>query len=205
MVRQEAKAATRRAVREAAEQAFAERGYDRTSIADIARAAGVATGTFYVHFPSKEALLDELLGAFNAELAERVGQALGKKGTEHARVLAAAEAVLGACEAHRAFVSAYLERSRVGLEASALRDGINPPAYGLVRAAVASLGVGGEALELATHGLLALWLRVALQHVFRGAQPRAATAGVLADMTVGAVRALTPRRPRGRPTPEPKP
>jgi AcrR family transcriptional regulator len=44
---------------------FAEKGYERTSIDDIARRAGLALGTFYQHFRSKRQLLlvlmDELL------------------------------------------------------------------------------------------------------------------------------------------------
>ncbi len=40
---------------DAAERLFVERGYDATRPQDIARAAGVANGTFYLHFPGKEA------------------------------------------------------------------------------------------------------------------------------------------------------
>ncbi|MGW1676116.1 TetR/AcrR family transcriptional regulator [Saccharopolyspora sp. NPDC002376] len=38
-----------------------EKGYQRTSIAEIARRAGVGKGAVYLDFPSKEALLDALL------------------------------------------------------------------------------------------------------------------------------------------------
>ena len=40
---------------DAAARLFVERGYDGTRPQDIARAAGVANGTFYLHFQSKEA------------------------------------------------------------------------------------------------------------------------------------------------------
>lgn len=39
---------------DAAERLFAEKGYADTTVADIADAAGVAKGTFYLYFPSKE-------------------------------------------------------------------------------------------------------------------------------------------------------
>ncbi len=40
---------------------WAEQGYDTTSVAEIAREAGVAKGTFYVYFESKQSLLLDVL------------------------------------------------------------------------------------------------------------------------------------------------
>jgi AcrR family transcriptional regulator len=45
------------AILEAAQQAFAERGYDGASVEEIADAADVAIGSVYNHFGSKEGLL----------------------------------------------------------------------------------------------------------------------------------------------------
>jgi len=39
---------------------WAERGFDQTSVAAIAEEAGIAKGTFYLYFESKEALLEEV-------------------------------------------------------------------------------------------------------------------------------------------------
>jgi AcrR family transcriptional regulator len=39
---------------DAAERLFSEKGYAETTVLDIAEAAGVAKGTFYLYFPSKE-------------------------------------------------------------------------------------------------------------------------------------------------------
>lgn len=39
---------------DAAERLFAEKGFAETTVADISEAAGVAKGTFYLYFPSKE-------------------------------------------------------------------------------------------------------------------------------------------------------
>ena len=44
-----------------AENLFIEKGVDRTSVNDIIRAVGVAKGTFYWYFKSKEELLDALV------------------------------------------------------------------------------------------------------------------------------------------------
>jgi len=40
---------------------FAERGFHETKIADIAAAADVGVGTFYLHFETKDALFDALV------------------------------------------------------------------------------------------------------------------------------------------------
>ena len=50
---------TRRRLLEAAEQVFAERGYHDASIVKIAEAAGVASGTFYIYFKTKQEIFDE--------------------------------------------------------------------------------------------------------------------------------------------------
>ncbi|MCX6084855.1 MAG: TetR/AcrR family transcriptional regulator [Caldiserica bacterium] len=52
----------------AAEQSFAEHGYDVTSVDSICRAAGVSKGAFYHHFPSKGSVFVALLNAWLAEL-----------------------------------------------------------------------------------------------------------------------------------------
>ena len=46
---------------EAAWRLFGERGYDETTVAEIAEAADVAKGTFFNHFPTKESLAEALL------------------------------------------------------------------------------------------------------------------------------------------------
>ena len=54
-------ARTRRRLLDAAEQVFAELGYHEASIVKITEAAGVAQGTFYLYFDSKQAIFDELV------------------------------------------------------------------------------------------------------------------------------------------------
>jgi AcrR family transcriptional regulator len=54
-------AQTRDRLLRAAADAFSERGYDGTRVADIAAAAGVSNGALYAHFASKAELLVEAL------------------------------------------------------------------------------------------------------------------------------------------------
>lgn len=47
-----------------AEQLFAENGYDRTSPSDIIRKAGIAQGTFYYYFKSRDDLIQALIARY---------------------------------------------------------------------------------------------------------------------------------------------
>ena len=64
----------RREILEAATALFGQRGYDVTTVQGIAGQAGVAAGTVYLYFPSKEAILDALREDFEAGLLDRVAE-----------------------------------------------------------------------------------------------------------------------------------
>jgi AcrR family transcriptional regulator len=68
MMQEERSQETRSSILAAAEQSFAERGYDVTSVDSICRAAGVSKGAFYHHFPSKGSVFVALLNAWLADL-----------------------------------------------------------------------------------------------------------------------------------------
>ncbi len=60
-VNDQVKAETRRALLDAAARAFAERGYHRTNIDRVSEDAGLAKGTVYNYFPSKQAIFNAVL------------------------------------------------------------------------------------------------------------------------------------------------
>lgn len=58
--RQQQKEETARKLFESAVRLFHEQGFERTTVEEITRDAGVAKGTFFAHFPNKEAVLDHI-------------------------------------------------------------------------------------------------------------------------------------------------
>lgn len=65
------KARTRAAILEAASELFQTRGYDETSIQDIAESADAGVGTVYGYFASKEEILRGVLDAQSDEAVQR--------------------------------------------------------------------------------------------------------------------------------------
>ena len=74
-LRERKKRETREAITRAALELFVERGYDETTLAEIADAAGVSTRTIFAYFPGKEDILfsrvQTTLDALAEALADR--------------------------------------------------------------------------------------------------------------------------------------
>ncbi len=64
--------ASRKQVLDAAIQALADNGYARTSVSDIATAAGMSKGAVHYHFESKEDLISQVLDHCAAAMRDRV-------------------------------------------------------------------------------------------------------------------------------------
>lgn len=80
-VKQVKSAMTREALLAAAASVVGEHGYLGASVARITEAAGLATGTFYLHFSSRQALFDELMPDIGKRMIEFIGERI--KGTRH--------------------------------------------------------------------------------------------------------------------------
>jgi AcrR family transcriptional regulator len=79
---------TRNAILEAAGRLFADVGFNSATVDDIARAAGVAKGAVYHHFPTKEDVFEAVFKRASAQLvAEVVRSGAGAKDALEAMVV----------------------------------------------------------------------------------------------------------------------
>jgi len=90
--REQQRQETRRRLYDAAIAVFRRDGFHDCSIEDIARAAGVSRGTFYFHFPTKDAVLEQLFVEGEAEFVQAI-EALSGAATIEEVLDASAEAV----------------------------------------------------------------------------------------------------------------
>jgi AcrR family transcriptional regulator len=97
-LRERKKQRTREAIVDAALRLFEERGFDQTTIADIAEAADIAPRTFFGYFPSKE----DVVFADFPETLETLGERLRGRPDEETAI-----------EAIRAWIGGLLEERGV--------------------------------------------------------------------------------------------
>jgi AcrR family transcriptional regulator len=74
LTREQSAAATRAKILDAAGCCFRTTGYDRTGVRDIVREAGMSTGAFFAHWPTKEACYRDVFG--HAPVSAEHGRAL---------------------------------------------------------------------------------------------------------------------------------
>ncbi len=69
----------RNEILDTAEELFAYQGYDSTSVQQILDKIGIAKGTFYYHFKSKEEVMDGIIDRINNKLLAAARQVLDNK------------------------------------------------------------------------------------------------------------------------------
>ncbi len=72
----ETKTATRQRILEVAQERFAAQGFEATTTRDIAGAARIAVGTLFNYFPTKEAIVESLVGEAYAAAAAKFAKAM---------------------------------------------------------------------------------------------------------------------------------
>jgi AcrR family transcriptional regulator len=108
---------TRGEIYSAAMNLFLRRGFEAVTIEEICDAADVARGTFFLHFPTKEALLAEYGARANQDLAELIRNFQGNAtATLRAALKMLAERALQQPDVVRLHVREVLSRPPVFLE-----------------------------------------------------------------------------------------
>ena len=112
--------AYRNLILEAAEHVFARNGFAEAKVADIAQAAGIATGTVYGIFPSKQDLYRAVHRENLAELSRRYA-AVATRGSVRDTLLARSELSTRFLTSHPDYLRIYLrEAERWGFDPSHL-------------------------------------------------------------------------------------
>jgi AcrR family transcriptional regulator len=91
----------REAILDAALEVFARRGYNGSSIDEIANTAGVSKALIYEHFPSKRDLHVSLLERHTQEIFERLAESAATSDPGEVRLRAGVDAFLGFVEGRR--------------------------------------------------------------------------------------------------------
>jgi AcrR family transcriptional regulator len=152
---------TRQDLLAAAARVLAEKGLSATKIADIAAAADVGVGTFYLYFPTKDALFDAVVEDTVAHLKEAIDAARASSPDPLARVRAtnaafchfAAERrhVFKIVFGHAAAYNDVIRRAQALFAAdieAQIRDGIARGAFARLPAEVAAQAIVGMATQI---------------------------------------------------------
>ncbi len=112
--RSESTAATRDKLLSAAASEFASAGLTGARVQDITKSAGVALGTFYVHFKDKEELFDAVIARGGAYFAEDIIGSVEAARTPKERDIAAMERAVAYAEKFPDLFRILMTQSRQG-------------------------------------------------------------------------------------------
>lgn len=160
-------ARTQEKIEQATLALFAAKGVDRTTIGDIARAAGIAEGTLYRHFQSKEALVWQLFSHNYLRLAAQLHALQACRGGLRAKLAAMVGLFCSLYERDPDMFRFLLLVQHGQLER--VTAGMQTPVTVLkavIEGAVARREIPAQDVELATAMVLGMVLQVAVFRVY---------------------------------------
>ncbi|WP_067917091.1 TetR/AcrR family transcriptional regulator [Actinomadura rubrobrunea] len=84
---------------------FAEKGYQATTVRDIAKEAGILSGSLYHHFTSKESIVDEILSGFFDEVMSAYRAVIEEGRDPRETIAELVRIAFGTLEPHRAAIT----------------------------------------------------------------------------------------------------
>lgn len=163
-----------------AEAVFAERGYEAASMADIARAAGMAVGSLYKFAPGKEQLYLAVFESHLGEFLERLSS-VREEPDPLVAVRQVVERHLDYCDDHRDFFVLYVEdrfliewrlKERFGERCFELHLSYLELVTDVVRRAQSAGGLRAGDPEDLAHMLVSMINSTIFQWLHRGARTR---------------------------------
>ena len=156
------RAETRKRLVAAGTELFAREGLHRTTSTQIARAAGVAAGTFYLHFADKQALFREIAFAALVQLRTRLAEASAAAGADpRAQLPARMRALVDFAATQRPLVQILFGRGDEAALGEELLDELFPGVEARLRERIdEGLADPGLHPAVAARALLAMWSRV---------------------------------------------
>ena len=88
-----------------AAELFAEKGFQATTVRNIADEAGILSGSLYHHFDSKESIVDEILASFFTEIMSAYRAVLDESENPRDPIAGLVRAAFGSLEPHRAAIT----------------------------------------------------------------------------------------------------
>lgn len=175
---------------------FAERGYDGTSMAELAEAAGVTKPVLYQHFRSKRDLYVELLEEVCRSLQEQIEKATAAADGPRAQVRAGFAAYFRFVgEQTTAFSLLFLGVSRHDRELTAAVDRLEESMADIISPLI-DADISPEERRQLAHALVGMaevtGRHAVTQPELLGADGLAGTAGRLADLAWAGLRGIRP-------------
>lgn len=154
---------TRRRLLAAGTELFASQGLHRTTTVQIAHRAGVAVGTFYLHFRDKRDLFRRIVFDALAQVRRRMAQAAARAGVDPlAKARARIEEMLAFSEENRSLVRVLFGRDHEAAELG--EDVLDDLVLGTEARLRERIAAGASSLDLhpsvMAQALVAAWTRV---------------------------------------------
>jgi len=168
-----------------AARVFAERGYDQTSVPELAEALGLATGSLYHYFPSKEHLLRAICDQLMDPLLEQAEALLAEPREPDEQLRALVRLWVEHVVAHRDHMLVFQQERHV-IERGAAWRGVRASRKAFERLAEDALVQAGSESRLSLFALLGMVNHTAQWYRPRGRLGAAEIADGYVDLLLGA-------------------